>query len=80
MARRERTVHTKLSAGGGGAARSAYRGWERAREGAICAAPIAESEVWRARFAALRWGKREALSLNTTTSATKRGASVPSSA
>ena len=61
-ARREggawRTVRGKLRAGGGGAARSAYRGWWSGCEGAIRAAPMAESGDCRARFAtsALRGG------------------------
>jgi hypothetical protein len=53
-----RTVCGKLRSGGGGAARSAYRGWWRGCEGAIRAAPMAESGVCRALFAtsALRGG------------------------
>ena len=53
-----RTVRGKLRAGGGGVARSAYRGWWSGCEGAIRAAPMAENGDCRARFAtsALRGG------------------------
>lgn len=74
-ARGERCAASSARAGGG-AARSAYRGWGRGCEGAIRAAPLAESGACRTRFAtsALRGGNANRRRLATGDQPQGRGA------